>query len=681
MVVLGSILGAGLIVFYGWRKSWLADLQDRFLGVQDEIFLAPIKPPLALDPVYGAPSADGDDEPLPWLAPLLSTDSTNRRWQLRVALEAFTWNGTENARRWPFYQPKTPFSYTLIVGPNGYGKSRFAMEYALQLGCQRIFLGAWINTKARTNLERFRIWFKFQLSSSLAWSKASRSDAWHVGWLIPDVAIAQTGYDSVRAEAGYDAWIRNLKGWRPRQPTLILVDNLKRLKDFYAIISALSNDDEKTKSNRRFNHPVRLIFITADMPQLLNFHEDINGLRRSDRDVYASPPIVFDESMLFSPSDISWFTWNAPQLSEPSALQRFFTITRGVPLFVELGLGLLRRGNISPNEVLLPEQVLRDRADRLIEALANAGVDSTGIAMIALSTLAGGGSWKAIESVGYKPDHLETSNLAHIFSIRSLDNSIPAVRPELFGHAFVQKIINCERFPQAEADRLISAGWKIAPLPTLRMSLRFGGDSSRLGKLLARAPEPELLGISLFELAMVYAQAAASSPLAEWQAGNGDLGRGLEPTAIRLISRLDPTEAFGFAQRFLAKIDALRSTHYQRMGVVNRLIVASLIIAARAATPPKAENLLAFCESWRDSPEFPRGKNSREGYWEVLSTNFNEFMIDLFEKSIGAECNAIKCIGLWARVLNCVFQSTNACERITSIVKGLGVNTPPNWVR
>lgn len=146
------------------------------------------------------------------------------------------------------------FSYALLLGPNGVGKSQLVREAA------RKKLGTWFDAgmdvprqsvfaRARHTLAR---WFRRVLPSMARLP----DDPWHAGEIVP-----------------LSDWSERLKAWRPSAPTILLVD------DPYG---ALARDviDILDKNSGQFWYSVKLIIVDQFTPSKL----DLELIGRSRRD-------------------------------------------------------------------------------------------------------------------------------------------------------------------------------------------------------------------------------------------------------------------------------------------------------------------------------------------------------------------------------------------------------------
>ena len=164
----------------------------------------------------------------------------------RIGAQPLRWlwsepNHDENADEAPF----EPFAFTALLGPNGCGKSQLVRELARELS-QRGTLGdppdgCSFPDRARRLLAALRYWWH-----RVNPSRAKADDPWDAGMLRCDQAS-----------------LRALSNWRPRAPTLLVLDD-PGSSVCGKVIEAL------VAVRNHFAFPVRLIvvdqFIPADLP-------------------------------------------------------------------------------------------------------------------------------------------------------------------------------------------------------------------------------------------------------------------------------------------------------------------------------------------------------------------------------------------------------------------------------
>ena len=379
---LPSAFGVGLAAGLLRLRKHAEAIQSRAFAEFDDGVLARIMAPQAFDPLWRATAVDSTDQALEWTLP--SQGSRRDAWN---AANGFVLSSTSRARapgrRWKT-MPETPFGWTLLMGRPGSGKSRMAVELARAIARRDHF-----GTKGKaTWRDRFSTWLKIEVLQE----PPSAEDAWDAGWLLPGEGpisgTAYPGWFGRRAAEPKNPWLEKLRAWRPRRPTMLLLDD-PRLGDVQTLISLLE------AAAKDFEHPVRMLVVNQSAPAEL-------GLARRHQ-IWATqggleplqPPIVLPDDSRFVEEDIrrlrlilDKFNVGFP-LSRSEEVSKFLEITSGNPLLVELGFKWLREGKTLI--AMTDSALLNDRVDRILDSLTEAGFSSvTHHRAIATATLAGG---------------------------------------------------------------------------------------------------------------------------------------------------------------------------------------------------------------------------------------------------------------------------------------------------
>jgi hypothetical protein len=271
-----AFFGGGLLF---WQARGLVRwVADHLFPPFDTDLLRPIGKAGALDPLWLPPlGTDRGMQPLPWVAP--PRDSP--RHAVWAALIAFLSANVGEGRFDLFGHPRTPFvrfRWTMLTGRPGAGKTRIATEIA-RARARRELLD---RDDEETRAERRHLARGAWLRS--AWPLARRhetevpgarddapwhdADPWDAGWIV--AASEQGGLSRWQNSRFDDGLLARLKAWRPRRPTVLVLDD-PRSGDASRVIGALLDGE------RRYGHPVRLIVVTQTLPQDLVLKSQLDG--------------------------------------------------------------------------------------------------------------------------------------------------------------------------------------------------------------------------------------------------------------------------------------------------------------------------------------------------------------------------------------------------------------------
>src|SRR5215472_1618266 len=229
-----AVFVATAAISWARAKNLAERLHDRAFAEFDSDTLTPIRRPRPFDPLRGAAGLEKSDIPMPWLEPV--DGPRKAAWD---ALHEFAWAGTVSVERhrW-FGRPETPFGWTLVMGRPGSGKSRLAVEFARALANRKAFGGdrpehGWL---AHLSV-RWRV--------DVLLSRLRHDDPWDAGWLRPErlqpgLIPDDDAYPEWRARGKVETWLLDrLEKWRPRRPTILLLDD-PRPGDAKAVITSLT---------------------------------------------------------------------------------------------------------------------------------------------------------------------------------------------------------------------------------------------------------------------------------------------------------------------------------------------------------------------------------------------------------------------------------------------------------
>ncbi len=284
-----AFLGGGWLA---WKARGLVGwIADHVFPPFDTDLLRPIGKPGALDPLWLPPlGKDQGMQPLSWVAP--PRDSPRRAvW---AALIAFLSDSVGDGRFNVLGHPRTRFErfrWTVLTGRPGAGKTRIATEIA-RARAREDLIGRDDETRAeRRRLARGAWW-------RTAWPFAQRreaevpgirddspwhgADPWDAGWVV--AASERGGLRRSQNSRFDDTVLSYLKAWRPRRPTVLVLDD-PRPDDASRVVDALLGGE------RRYRHPVRLIVVSQALPQDLSLKPQLD-------DSWSAGPRGFTGSVL-----------------------------------------------------------------------------------------------------------------------------------------------------------------------------------------------------------------------------------------------------------------------------------------------------------------------------------------------------------------------------------------------
>jgi hypothetical protein len=411
------------------------------------------------------------------------------------------------------------FGWRVLLGRPGAGKTRMVHELSRVLA-RRDVLGthppppAGEGWRARAHRRAGRLAAAWSLSGR-AYLRGLRgrpepTDPWDVGDLQEHVLRAASDL---------------LREWRPRRPTLLLLDDPDPGMAKSVLKILLNQSHSETNP---FRHPVRLLVVNQALPAELELHRG--------RWMGSQEPIHLPADARFSDDEIRTLARHV--LARPTPLQargdfaHFKRVTDGNPLLVELTLRWLASRqddaalwNQPLEEALTREGLLHERAKRICNALATANAGDDALLAAAASTLCGGADTEdlALRFRNFSADRL-TGALPPDKDMQA-KGKLPPIRPELIGDAFVRAVA-----AEPPAARLVvRAAWFAEPNGTLRAVLRLSSENSSLGEALREGPPAEWVG-SRAKVAQAFV--------------THHLQNGGDPTAAeRQIGSLTPAEA------------------------------------------------------------------------------------------------------------------------------------------
>jgi hypothetical protein len=447
-------------------KATTEKLHDRAFGeFNDNLFFR----------IQSPRSATGDGWTLDGGAlPFLKPDTGARR-KVWTALQQLTSEDIGDGRTWlPWSTPDIPqpLLWMIILGRPGSGKSRMVQEFARQLG-QRALLGD-PSKKWAGRWFSLGAWWR-----RIAWFlKRRNDDPWDAGLLHNS---------SFSSEA--------LANWQPARPTLLWLDDPEpgAAEKWIATLA-----QQRTK----WMHPVRLVICNQSMPEGLGHSIGQSEARCREIEAVPNPipPQLLTASARFNAVDIRQLVRgisesisdrqkreHLQQLWKTENIDRLLAVTRGNPLLVELAIDWHRRHLKIAD--MSEDELLAERAQRVLTALAAAGVDGKnhqGRLALAAGTLVGPRAPKGpIQKAFGKtlPVGEELRNLVPSDTDFDPKLELPAIRPEMIGDAVVRAIIAIDD-PEGNAGEIVKAGFKASPGGWLRAVERCGRKADELGRAL-----------------------------------------------------------------------------------------------------------------------------------------------------------------------------------------------------
>lgn len=417
---------------------------------------------------------NGDQPALPWLA---ADDERAGDERKRVWRELLAW-----ARRTPPV-PEPDFSWALLVGRSGAGKSRTAHELARELARQDL-LGdpegrpPGLRQRLQRQRQRASMLFRRALRRSLA------NDPWDSGY---PAHRSRSGSELIQASASYQALFA---GWRPRAPTLIVFED-PRAGESAELISWISRrcvPGGTDGVDAPYNFSVRLLVVNQSLPGDLRLLPQPGGGWASQLPHFGGGPWMQSEASYFTVAEWRALTRLRFGPEDRRALgidgAQFVRLTRsGHPLLTELLLGWLASQS-SPQPVdpasLSAIDLLADRAGRVLEALRAAHLDRMDALVVLAAASVCGGLWRTREMKA-----MDSAALQRVFPDEDVQQRVPPIRPDLIGLAFACLVVETPPEPgvaqpaphevqQATASRIASVAWCADPFGTLVALERLG---------------------------------------------------------------------------------------------------------------------------------------------------------------------------------------------------------------
>jgi hypothetical protein len=444
----------------------------------------------------------------------------------------------------PFNGAETPFSWTIVTGESGAGKTRLTVEAARELGQRKRFGG---KASWKQNAQIATAWLREECPIV----HRRTTDPWDTGFL-PKGPLDQ----------------KTLRDWLPRRPTFLIADCLDP-----TIAASLINLLGDQASNYR--KPVRLVVIGQTAPSELLFSKWQNGLPSSSNlPAFSPPPPLVDQAHSLSEHKgmrafVAALTHGRPQrmvsnvsasLKRDEDFESLAKAAAGNPLLAEIAIDLIERGK-ALSELGDQRRILTERARTIIETLNAAGFHTPEYRRaLAVATLADAPLWKNWSQI-LKYDVPSPTKILHAFPYSAEAHAlsqwaesdatdgiesrlrIPALRPDLLGDRVLDLWIN-ESGPGADfatAKEFVKLAWSVGP-GVVRAARRRSHQKDPLALALQEPPSPD---------AFATAQAYAATMI------DGAIRYGMAASSVRPAIENIPADALSdFAELLISATGA-----------------------------------------------------------------------------------------------------------------------------
>ena len=289
------------------------------------------------------------------------------------AIVAFARDGAAHRRRGLVYHRADElFAWTVVTGQSGAGKTAIAEGAALELS-QAVPLAR--ASRLRRHLRHWGAW----LREEVPFLSRNTQAAWDVGYVRKHRDSRQL-----------------LRGWKPRKPTLLLLDDPEPgvAKD---VIQPLN------EGSGEFRKPVRLLFVNQTLPSELLLSWENDSPSASEIPAFRSPPPVVEQFNAASEDVLRAYMLHVAEangykdfwqkLYRSPHFTNLFHAIEGNPLLAKMAVELIEDG-VAMVDLSTKSDILDRRALQVIKALDLVGMESPGDRKaIAVATLAQGPRW------------------------------------------------------------------------------------------------------------------------------------------------------------------------------------------------------------------------------------------------------------------------------------------------
>ena len=350
-------------------------------------------------------------------------------------------------------------------------------------------------------------------------------DPWDARWLV---SAGIPGRPIRGQRPRFDpGLLKRLSKWRPRRPTVLLLDDPLE-GDAERVIAALLEADTL------YRHPVRLLVVNQTVPtdlkiqgQSKSWRSDLRGFsgevlklggeaalgHAEVRGMAGSLQLQMEAWYQKQPTRRQRIAWKP----DTGSVDRLLRRTAGNALLV--GLALYRIYHHPAQPEISRKALLQERVEQIVAALKVAGINDERMQAIAWATLAGPGAvlpaGTMTKDMRFDPDKLDAVPNLHAAPAPAP----PLVQPEPIGDAFVQHVLSEERCATDRRQEVINLAWRAAPVAMLRTAWRLSTGEDALAGILREGPPPGA-GLDELAIALAHVQWAVHIPRSDWDLGD-----------------------------------------------------------------------------------------------------------------------------------------------------------------
>lgn len=543
------------------RSQAVVDLIfSRLFGAFDTSTLEPVRFPR---PAI-AHTGDSNGPALPWFDPKVWESAGRKAAWARAQnwLNESLLISEDDARF------QSTFEWAIVVGPIGAGKTRFTDELA-RCFARRVIFGDHRPKKFGSWHDRLH-----------GWGAPARLRAGSYFRRVIHRPRDEDLWDGGRLSATFNGdagLVARLKEWRPRAPTLVLLDEASQ-------DAARLSIDIFNASREWFQYPVRLLIIHHVIPDKLEISRPRHKSGwQSGIFGFSAPPIFVGADMALTTRELRGALGRAyPAINRDDyTVGVLLAVTEGNPLLFELACEELMAGR--PLDKINRSDLLRNKVRRLIKSLKEQDVGSVEeLKTLAVATLIDGLGRERLSEAGFViPDPERLRNALRYEDDRDI---VQGVRPKVIGHTFVRAVIEDPRYlgsPTSLAREIVDATWRISPAKAIRaleLWIGIGRDFDRgavaddsILLAFSDGPSSSDTRIDPVDVAIAFARWVICSP-----------EKSLE-VAARSILRLNPLQAFEALQRIYVVLQEPGAYGAQAFAIVAALLDRATAVQSEEA--------------------------------------------------------------------------------------------------
>ncbi len=571
-----AILAGAVAFFIGlWRsKRFAVWAHDTLLASFNTDALQPVAVAKAFDPFWGGAPDGKQSLGTFWPDPIGSP--RDRAWNDLLAwARRDIGDGARPALWWRKRYLFEPVTWALLTGRPGAGKTRLAMELARSLA-RRELLGDTARPADPDAQERNAKRLRRAAWRRRVWPTAKRhqDDPWEAGWVVARQSTGAVPSWLDRPKMN-DLALAKLKAWRPRMPTILLLDD-PRKDDATNVIKLLHGMGE------HYAYPVRLLITSQSIPLDLDLDGEWTGesqVWHSDVAGFSGTVVILTAAQALSEPEIRQVgghmllparNWR----NTDDEIRRVRHVTGANPYLVEAAFDWLRQDGLLSQ--LTRQALIEHRAARIVAALEAAGIGTRPhLEALAVATLAGGerlAEFARRAAVLPKPGPNEAAlsfpptALARVFSLDPAQvDSLPPVRPALLGDGFIRYILHQAVDDPGMAGRIARAAWQANPYATLNAARRLVRAGDAIGAALGLIPPAET-GLPPENIALILLESAIQVPREEWDDRDVNDGSVALEAALDAIATLTPDAALELVPRLVALMEVQNAVTVVRGG-------------------------------------------------------------------------------------------------------------------